>query len=70
MNSSLVNGAMAFGYVLSAEVGQRVAIDDHWSLMPQAQLMRMPSRHLGQPRTYVGRGQPDGTLRSCCRLPQ
>ncbi|WP_176037873.1 autotransporter-associated beta strand repeat-containing protein [Brucella tritici] len=39
MNSSLADGAKAFGYAMSVEAGQRVAIDDHWSLTPQAQLM-------------------------------
>lgn len=39
MNSSLAGGAKAFSYALSVEAGQRVAIDDHWSLTPQAQLM-------------------------------
>ncbi|WP_167522270.1 autotransporter-associated beta strand repeat-containing protein [Brucella tritici] len=39
MNSSLASGAKAFGYAMSVEAGQRVAIDDHWSLTPQAQLM-------------------------------
>lgn len=39
MNSALATGAKAFGYAMSVEAGQRVAIDDHWSLTPQAQLM-------------------------------
>ncbi len=38
-NSGLADGAKAFGYALSAEVGQRIALDEHWSLTPQAQLM-------------------------------
>lgn len=38
-NVGLKDGAKAFGYALSVEAGQRVAIDDHWSLTPQAQLM-------------------------------
>ncbi len=39
MNASLASGAKAFGYAMSVEAGQRVTIDDHWSLTPQAQLM-------------------------------
>ncbi|MEN5278828.1 autotransporter outer membrane beta-barrel domain-containing protein [Brucella sp. TWI432] len=38
-NTGLVDGAKAYGYAMSVEAGQRVAINDHWSLMPQAQLM-------------------------------
>ncbi|MFQ0812354.1 hypothetical protein AVM02_03015 [Brucella anthropi] len=38
-NTGLKDGAKAFGYALSVEAGQRVAIDDRWSLTPQAQLM-------------------------------
>jgi len=38
-NLGLSNGNKGFGYALSAEVGKRFALDDHWSLTPQAQLM-------------------------------
>lgn len=35
---SLVNGNNGFGYALSIEAGQRIALSDAWSLTPQAQL--------------------------------
>ncbi|HVW54079.1 MAG TPA: autotransporter outer membrane beta-barrel domain-containing protein [Rhizobiaceae bacterium] len=35
---SLVNGNNGFGYSLSMEAGQRIALNDAWSLTPQAQL--------------------------------
>lgn len=36
--TTLVEGNDAFGYGLSLEAGQKVALDDNWSLTPQAQL--------------------------------
>lgn len=39
VNKSLANGRKGFGYALSAEVGQRIDVNDNWSLTPQAQLM-------------------------------
>ncbi|WP_346266383.1 autotransporter outer membrane beta-barrel domain-containing protein [Brucella oryzae] len=38
-NKSLASGRRGFGYALSAETGQRIALDDNWSLTPQVQLM-------------------------------
>ncbi|WP_247997768.1 autotransporter-associated beta strand repeat-containing protein [Brucella tritici] len=38
-NAGLANDTKAYGYAMSMEAGQRVAIDEHWSLTPQAQLM-------------------------------
>ncbi|OYR07878.1 autotransporter family protein [Brucella grignonensis] len=37
--NSLANGHNAFGYALSIESGQTVAVNENWSLTPQAQLM-------------------------------
>ncbi|MFQ0815913.1 autotransporter outer membrane beta-barrel domain-containing protein [Brucella anthropi] len=39
LGTDLKDNAKATGYALSVEAGQRVAIDDHWALTPQAQLM-------------------------------
>lgn len=39
VNPTLSNGNKGFGYALSLEAGQRIAIDQNWSLTPQAQLM-------------------------------
>lgn len=36
--TTLVEGNDAFGYGLSVEAGQKIALDDNWSLTPQAQL--------------------------------
>lgn len=36
--TTLVEGNDAFGYGLSLEAGQKIALDDNWSLTPQAQL--------------------------------
>ncbi|MBC2885166.1 autotransporter outer membrane beta-barrel domain-containing protein [Ochrobactrum sp. CM-21-5] len=33
-----ISGADGFGYALSVEAGKRIALDDNWSLIPQAQL--------------------------------
>lgn len=38
-NSRLADGAKALGYALSAEAGQRIIIDEYWSMTPQAQLI-------------------------------
>ncbi|MDL2331868.1 autotransporter outer membrane beta-barrel domain-containing protein [Brucella inopinata] len=38
-NRSPANGRKGFGYALSVETGQRVDLNEHWSLTPQAQLM-------------------------------
>lgn len=38
-NRRLANGRKGFGYALSVETGQRVDLNDYWSLTPQAQLM-------------------------------
>ena len=38
-NTGLADGRKATGYALSIEAGQRLAIDQNWSLTPQAQLM-------------------------------
>src|SRR5690606_15334337 len=38
-NQGLADGRKATGYALSIEAGQRIAIDQNWSLTPQAQLM-------------------------------
>ncbi|WP_235822392.1 autotransporter outer membrane beta-barrel domain-containing protein [Brucella pituitosa] len=38
-NKSLANGRKGFGYALSTEAGQRVDLNNNWSLTPQAQLM-------------------------------
>lgn len=37
--SALATGSHAFGYALSLESGQKLAIDDHWSVTPQGQLV-------------------------------
>ncbi|MCL8000040.1 autotransporter outer membrane beta-barrel domain-containing protein [Brucella sp. 21LCYQ03] len=37
-NKSLANGRKGFGYALSAEAGQRIDLNNNWSLTPQAQL--------------------------------
>lgn len=37
--SALANGSRAFGYALSLESGQKLTIDDHWSVTPQGQLV-------------------------------
>ena len=37
-NQGLADGRKATGYALSIEAGQRIAIDQNWSLTPQAQL--------------------------------
>lgn len=37
--SSLVSGNNAFGYALSLEAGQKVGLDQNWSMTPQAQLV-------------------------------
>ncbi|WP_175576105.1 autotransporter outer membrane beta-barrel domain-containing protein [Pseudochrobactrum sp. B5] len=37
--NSLTNGHNAFGYALSVEAGQNYAVNNNWSLTPQAQLM-------------------------------
>jgi outer membrane autotransporter protein len=39
INPTLKNGNKGFGYAMSVEAGQRFAIDQNWSLTPQAQLM-------------------------------
>ncbi|MBB5704191.1 outer membrane autotransporter protein [Ochrobactrum daejeonense] len=39
VNPTLKDGNKGFGYALSLEAGQRIAIDKNWSLTPQAQLM-------------------------------
>ncbi|MCX2698046.1 autotransporter family protein, partial [Ochrobactrum chromiisoli] len=39
VNKTLSNGNKGFGYALSLEAGQRFAINQNWSLTPQAQLM-------------------------------
>jgi fibronectin-binding autotransporter adhesin len=36
--TTLVEGNDAFGYGLSVEAGQKIGLDDNWSLTPQAQL--------------------------------
>ncbi|HWD13458.1 autotransporter outer membrane beta-barrel domain-containing protein [Pseudochrobactrum sp. sp1633] len=36
---SLVDGNNGFGYALSAETGKRIALNDRWSVTPQAQLI-------------------------------
>ncbi len=38
-NTGLANGRKATGYAMSIEAGQRFAVDQNWSLTPQAQLM-------------------------------
>ncbi|MGU3401271.1 autotransporter outer membrane beta-barrel domain-containing protein [Brucellaceae bacterium D45D] len=38
-NTTLVDGNDGFGYALSVEGGKRIAIDQAWSLTPQAQLV-------------------------------
>lgn len=35
---TLVSGNNGFGYTLSLEAGQRITLDQHWTLTPQAQL--------------------------------
>ncbi|MFS2324259.1 autotransporter outer membrane beta-barrel domain-containing protein [Brucella sp. H1_1004] len=39
VNRSLANGRKSSGYAVSAEAGQRIDLNDRWSLTPQAQLM-------------------------------
>ncbi|HHV67161.1 MAG TPA: autotransporter outer membrane beta-barrel domain-containing protein [Ochrobactrum intermedium] len=39
VNPTLANGNKGFGYALSLEAGQRIVLDQNWSLTPQAQLM-------------------------------
>jgi len=38
-NQGLADGRKATGYALSIEAGQRIALDQNWSLTPQAQLI-------------------------------
>lgn len=38
-NRSLANGRNGFGYALGAEAGQRFALNNDWSVAPQAQLL-------------------------------
>lgn len=38
-NRSLANGRNGFGYALGAEAGQRFALNNDWSVTPQAQLL-------------------------------
>ena len=38
-NQGLADGRKATGYALSVEAGQRIALDQNWSLTPQAQLI-------------------------------
>lgn len=38
-NQSLINSNKGFGYGLSAEIGKRLDLNDHWSLTPQAQIV-------------------------------
>ncbi|TXR49558.1 autotransporter outer membrane beta-barrel domain-containing protein [Phyllobacterium endophyticum] len=38
LGSTLANGNDGFGYALSIEAGQKIALDGNWSLTPQAQL--------------------------------
>lgn len=38
LGTTLVEGNDAFGYGLSIEAGQKIGLDDNWSLTPQAQL--------------------------------
>uniref|UniRef100_UPI00235F1F96 autotransporter family protein n=1 Tax=Brucella anthropi TaxID=529 RepID=UPI00235F1F96 len=39
LNTGLADGRKGFGYALSIEAGQRIGVDENWSLTPQAQLM-------------------------------
>lgn len=39
INKRLNEGGKAFGYAFSIETGKRLAVDEHWDLTPQAQLM-------------------------------
>ncbi|MGW6778656.1 autotransporter outer membrane beta-barrel domain-containing protein [Brucella pseudogrignonensis] len=39
VNRSLAKGNKGFGYALSLEAGQRVSLNESWSLTPQAQLL-------------------------------
>ncbi len=39
VNPTLRNGNKSFGYAMSLEAGQRIAIDQSWSLTPQTQLI-------------------------------
>ncbi|MBB3148398.1 fibronectin-binding autotransporter adhesin [Phyllobacterium trifolii] len=38
LGTTLANGNDGFGYALSIEAGQKIALDSNWSLTPQAQL--------------------------------
>ena len=38
-SKKLAEGKHGFGYAFSAETGRRIALNDRWSLTPQAQLM-------------------------------
>ena len=54
-SKKLGRGASTAGYAFSAETGRRIALNDRWSLTPQAQLMwssvlRPLPRCLGYPR--------------------
>ena len=37
-NTGLATGRNAFGFAMSVEGGQRIAVDENWTLTPQAQL--------------------------------
>ncbi|MBC8719892.1 autotransporter outer membrane beta-barrel domain-containing protein [Ochrobactrum sp. Marseille-Q0166] len=39
LSDTLASGVKSFGYALSLEAGQRVTINDRWSVTPQAQLI-------------------------------
>lgn len=38
LNRQLTHDNQAFGYAISSEIGQRIALDPYWSIIPQAQL--------------------------------
>jgi fibronectin-binding autotransporter adhesin len=39
LNTTLADNNRGFGYAVSLEAGQRIALDSHWTLTPQAQLI-------------------------------
>lgn len=44
LGGKLIDGNKGFGYTLSLETGQRIALDKHWTMTPQAQLIYLDAR--------------------------
>jgi outer membrane autotransporter protein len=44
LERGLVNGNKGFGYALSGEIGQRITLNQHWTMTPQLQLIYLDTR--------------------------